>query len=112
MELTPFHLRGVSYRVGGRRILDKISAAIPARRLTGLLGPNGAGKTTLLRLLAGLRRPAEGRIELEGRDLTEWSSADRARRIAVPQSPAVGFGFTVEEVVAMGRHPFLKRLQP
>lgn len=113
MELTSFQLRDVSYEVGGRQILHGLNGTIPARRLTGLIGPNGAGKSTLLRLLAGLRTPSAGRVELDGHDLAALSSTDRARHIAVvPQNPAVGFGFTVEEVVAMGRHPFLKRLQP
>lgn len=113
MELTAFTLRDVSYKIGGHRILYGLNSAIPGQRLTGLIGPNGAGKSTLLRLLAGLRQPSTGSVELEGHDLSTLSTTERARRIAVvPQNPAVGFGFTVEQVVAMGRHPFLRRLQP
>lgn len=48
--------------------LDNISAAIPKGEIVGLVGPDGAGKTTLIRLIAGLFRPTEGKIRVDGRD--------------------------------------------
>jgi molybdate transport system ATP-binding protein len=49
---------------------------VPPGPVVGLLGPNGAGKTTLLRILAGLLRPDEGRVELDGRVLDDTSTGE------------------------------------
>jgi molybdate transport system ATP-binding protein len=56
-----------------------VELAIRAGEIAALLGPNGAGKTTVLRALAGLLRPAEGRVVLDGRVLE-----DAARRVHLP----------------------------
>ena len=45
----------------------------------GLIGPNGAGKSTLVNVLSGFDRPDAGAVELEGREITGWSSHRRAR---------------------------------
>jgi iron complex transport system ATP-binding protein len=79
--------------------------------MIGLLGPNGSGKTTLVKLLAGVLHPQQGRILLEGRDLSVWGRRAIARRIAVvPQEVQVPFAFTVEQMVALGRTPFVRLL--
>lgn len=51
---------------GGREVFDGVSFAVPAGGLMQLRGPNGAGKSSLLRLIAGLVRPAAGRLALDG----------------------------------------------
>lgn len=56
-------------KTGTVRALEEISAAIPAGAMTGVVGPDGAGKTTLLRHLAGLLRPASGKVEVLGHDM-------------------------------------------
>lgn len=113
MDVNPLQVQTVWYSIGNSEILRDLSAAIPNQSLTGLIGPNGAGKSTLLRLLNGLRKPSQGRILLNGRDVHSIPDRERAREIAMmPQNPGIGFGFTVGEIVAMGRHPFLSRLAP
>jgi iron complex transport system ATP-binding protein len=73
-----------------------------------VLGPNGSGKTTLLRLLGGLLPAASGRITIDGRDVLHMTRRDLARRIAVvPQETRLSFGYSVLEVVLMGRYPHL-----
>lgn len=73
-----------------------------------LIGPNGSGKTTLLRLLSGFLRPDRGEVRLRGTPLTQYSRREVARRVAVvPQTLEVPFAFTVEELVLMGRTPYL-----
>src|SRR5213079_3671313 len=62
--------RDVSRQYAGRRIVDRISFAVPRGAFYSLLGPSGCGKTTALRLVAGFDQPNEGRILVEGRDLT------------------------------------------
>jgi ATP-binding cassette subfamily F protein 3 len=57
-------LSGVTYRIGGRRLLDHASAQIPEGAKVGLVGRNGAGKSTLLDLIRGVLQPDAGTIEL------------------------------------------------
>ena len=66
-----------SYRK--RRIVDHASLDIAASEVVGLLGPNGAGKTTTFYMTIGLVRPDQGRILLDGRDITHLPIHKRAR---------------------------------
>ena len=89
-------------------VLRGVSLTVPAGGFVGILGPNGSGKTTLLRLLAGTRRPARGRVTLDGADLSRVSRAATARRMAVvPQETHPAFEYTALEIVLMGRYPHL-----
>src|SRR5690625_2378645 len=53
-------IKDVTLRLGGRVILERLSASIPAGKVTAVLGPSRAGKTTLMRLALGQLRPASG----------------------------------------------------
>jgi iron complex transport system ATP-binding protein len=100
----------LSYRAGGRQLVDGVNLALEPGQVHALLGPNGAGKTTLLRLLAGELAPSAGSIELNGRTLAAMAPGERARQRAVlPQSHALSFGFTAAQVVALGRLPCPRR---
>jgi ABC-type multidrug transport system ATPase subunit len=57
-------VESVSVRVGRATLLDRVDVTIPAGRLVAVAGPSGAGKTTLLEVMAGLRKPAAGRVAL------------------------------------------------
>src|SRR3954467_9178732 len=59
--------RGLVKRYGELTAVDGVDLTVPAGAVYGLLGPNGAGKTTFMRILFGLIRPDEGRVELFGR---------------------------------------------
>ncbi len=60
-------LDGVTLRLGGRTVLDRISLEIADHEFVGVLGPNGAGKTTLMRAILGLIPASVGRITVHGR---------------------------------------------
>jgi iron complex transport system ATP-binding protein len=97
--------RDLVYAVDGRRLLDGVSLELRPGQVHAVLGRNGAGKSTLLRLLAGELRPQSGQIVLNGRPLEAWPLRQRARQRAVlPQAESLRFGFTVEQVVALGRY--------
>lgn|SRR5487761_2150284 len=64
---TAVRTDGLEKRFGNRVALEQCTISIPVGAVTALVGPNGAGKTTLLRLLAGLRRPTAGTVEVLGR---------------------------------------------
>lgn len=102
-------LRGVSVDFGpGSFRLHPIDLAIRRGEVFGIIGPNGSGKTTLLRTMAGLLAPCSGQVLFEGEPLDARTPAARARSIAyVPQEAALSFPFTVQEVVLMGRYPYL-----
>lgn len=77
-ELT---LQQVSYRYpgGSRYALDGISGTFSAGKLYAVIGPSGSGKSTLLSLMAGLDRPTEGSLQLNGSDYRSLN-LDRCRR--------------------------------
>ncbi len=62
-------LRGVTRRFGGVTALARVDLKIGPGELLGVIGPNGSGKTTLLNTIAGLYRPDEGTIKLDGQDI-------------------------------------------
>ncbi len=64
-------LRGLRKRFGPIVAVDGVDLDLPAGKLIAFLGPSGCGKTTLLRLIAGLETPNEGRVLLDGEDVTE-----------------------------------------
>ncbi|MEU3301628.1 ABC transporter ATP-binding protein [Streptomyces sp. NPDC006678] len=69
----------VGVRFGGVRALHGVGIGLRPGEICGLIGPNGAGKTTLFDVLSGIRRADEGRILLEGADITRRSPVWRAR---------------------------------
>lgn len=98
--------QGVHFRYRKRYILQNIDVQLMPGESVALLGANGSGKSTLIRLLLGLLSPDQGQILLHGRPLSSYSSRERARQIAyVPQAQRLSFPYTVEAMVAMGRHP-------
>jgi putative ABC transport system ATP-binding protein len=94
-----FELSEVSLARGDRRVLDSLSAAIPAGA-TAIVGPSGAGKSTLLRLLNRLADPDAGTISFRGKPLGEYEPLALRREVSlVPQLPALLEG-TVESNLA------------
>ena len=98
---------------GGDAPLRDVSLRVSAGELVAVLGPNGAGKSTLLRVMSGSLVAYAGEVRLFGERVGSVSAGGRtmdrrdiARRVAVvAQIESVAFGFTVREVVAMGRAP-------
>lgn len=101
----------ISYDPRRAPILSGLTLGVRAGEFVGVVGPNGSGKSTLIRALSRALRPACGAVLLDDRDLFRRVSArDSARAIGVvPQSAGVSFGFTVREIVRMGRAPHLPR---
>lgn len=100
--------RDVGWTVEKVTVLDGVSLSGEPGRVTGLLGPNGSGKTTFLSLLAGLRKPSTGAVEVgyPPRSLRRMRPKTRARTLAlVEQHATTGLQLTVQQVVELGRIP-------
>lgn len=90
-----------------RTVLSKLSFTLEEGGIYGLLGANGAGKTTLMRLIAGIQPLEEGSIHVEGHNLQNMSAKERSRWVSyIPQVHQINFGYSVREVVTMGRYPY------
>lgn len=96
-------LTEVSAQLGRRRVLHEVSFSVRAGELLAICGANGAGKSTLLKAVLG-EVPMTGCVHLNGVDIAKARPAALARlRAVLPQDSEVAFGFTLGEVVGMGR---------
>lgn len=102
----------VSYLSAGysRPIVEDVNLEIPSGTLHGIVGPNGAGKSTLLTVLAGLKRPITGEVQIDGIDVFQVPIKQRAHILAyMPQDTHVHGDLTVQEVVELGRYAHRSR---
>lgn len=93
------HAEGLSKVYKRRRVVDHVDVNLRQGEIVGLLGPNGAGKTTTFYMIVGLIEPLEGKIRLDGTDITRMPMYKRARRGIgyLSQEPSVFRKLTVEE---------------
>jgi branched-chain amino acid transport system ATP-binding protein len=68
-------VRGVSKRFAGRVALEDVSLEVARGSITGVIGPNGSGKSTLFNIIAGTLQPDQGRVFVDGKDITGISAA-------------------------------------
>ncbi|WBB58901.1 ABC transporter ATP-binding protein [Streptomyces sp. WMMC500] len=105
-------IEGVSVSLGSVKVVVNAALEAPAGTLIGLIGPNGAGKSTLIRTVYRHLRPESGTVRVDDRDVWSMKPRPAAQLIAgVPQETKVTFDVTVEELVAVGRTPYLQALQ-
>jgi branched-chain amino acid transport system ATP-binding protein len=77
--VTVLAVRGLTWTVGGTRIVDDVTFDVADGEFVAVIGPNGAGKTSLFNLISGLVRPTAGSVTLDGVDLTAAPPHRRAR---------------------------------
>ena len=80
--------RNLVWGVRRRTIVSDVSLDVAQGETLGLIGPNGSGKSSLLRLLAGLKRPQSGAVEIEGQDIARIPRRALARQLAFVQQSA------------------------
>jgi ABC-2 type transport system ATP-binding protein len=90
-------------RYGSQWALQGCTLEIPRGTVTALVGPNGAGKTTLLRLAVGLTRPSAGSVRVFGLDPRDEAAEALPRVGFLAQEHPLYGGFTVEEMLRVGR---------
>jgi lipopolysaccharide export system ATP-binding protein len=84
---------------GKRQVVQGVSLEVKQGEIVGLLGPNGAGKTTTFYMVVGFIQPNEGRVYLEGDDITDLPMYKRAKRGIgyLPQEPSIFRKLSVED---------------
>ena len=99
---------GVTVRYGEKTVLDGVDLTVRPGEWWMVLGPNGAGKSTLISAFSRTI-PYTGRVAVLGRDARICKSGEWAQMVGVlEQHHAAGYGFTVEEVVSLGRYAYRK----
>ena len=88
---------------GGEKVILQDIDLTVNERFVAVTGPNGSGKSTLAKLIAGIERPTAGRIFLDGKDITELSVTERARRGVsfAFQQPVRFKGLTVKDLISL-----------
>ncbi|OEU47661.1 MAG: iron ABC transporter [Desulfobacterales bacterium S3730MH5] len=105
-----FEINRIRFSYGNNMVLHDLSIKMEPGRFYGIVGPNGCGKTTLLDILVRDKKPESGTVRYNGKGLGEYTRKDMARSIAlVPQDFYIHFPFTLEEIILMGRHPYISR---
>ena len=96
--------RGLGRHFGGLQAVADVSVSVPEGQVLGVIGPNGAGKSTFINLVTGHIKPTEGRVLIDGKDLTgarPWAIA-HARVARTFQIVKPFRGMSVRENVAIG----------
>ncbi|MFS8214283.1 ABC transporter ATP-binding protein [Paenibacillus polymyxa] len=97
---------GLTRAYGEFHALKNISWSVDEGTWWGIIGPNGSGKSTLLHLLSGVDQPTSGNVHIYGKKVGSYSRKELSRLIAVLQQEGLPpVGYTVREVVEMGRFP-------
>ncbi len=101
-ELADFlQFQGVTKRFGPLTAVNSVTFGVQRGEFFSLLGPSGCGKTTLLRMLAGFEQPDEGRILLDGRDITRLPP-DKRQVNTVFQNYALFPHLSIRDNIAFG----------
>ena len=105
-------LRDVEVRFGGPAVVTGVSFRVEPGAFVGLVGANGSGKTSLLKVIARMLVPAAGNVFIAERAIESYGRRELARMIAAvwPRMP-LSFGFTVRQLVLLGRTPHLPPLR-
>jgi iron complex transport system ATP-binding protein len=107
MELN---IQNINFSYENNPVIRELSCRFFPGNFYGIVGPNGSGKTTLLDMISGFMAPDTGGILLEKIDISKLSKRIIAQKIAlVSQNYYINFPFSVEEIIMMGRHPYIDR---
>jgi iron complex transport system ATP-binding protein len=103
-------VKALSYKAGGKKLLDNLSFDAGKGELLAILGANGAGKSTLMKLLCREIKPFSGQITINGKELDNYRLEDLAKtRAVLSQHNTISISFQVNELVLMGRYPHFQQ---
>lgn len=111
--MSLLELRDAAFSYGDRRIFEHLSFTLEPGEIFCTVGPNGCGKSTLLDCLLGLNKLEAGEVLISGTNINDYKPRELASHIAyVPQDHRVSFGYTVLDIVSMGRSYEAKIFEP
>lgn len=97
---------GLTLALRDRPVLQAVNGLLQEGQITVVLGANGAGKSTLLSVLAALRSPDEGTVEVDGANVFGMTATERGKLIGLlPQQAEIHWNVNVRSLVALGRMP-------
>lgn len=105
-------LKNIKLKYGDYEVLRDISFNIKKGEFTSIIGPNGAGKSTVLKAIMKNIELASGDISIKGKSIKNITHKEKACIIGfVPQEFNISFDFTVYDIVAMGRNPYIAKFK-
>jgi iron complex transport system ATP-binding protein len=103
-----YELTDISLRIQNKQILEQISLTLQAGLFTAVVGPNGAGKSSLLKVMAQEYDHYQGRVCINKKLSTAYTPKELSLvRAVLPQNANVQFGFSVLQIITLGRHAHL-----
>ncbi|AKH98864.1 amino acid/amide ABC transporter ATP-binding protein 1, HAAT family [Hoeflea sp. IMCC20628] len=104
------HVDNIQLSFGGVNALSGVSVHAEAEKITAVIGPNGAGKTSLFNVISGFYKPNQGKVVLDGQDISGLKPAARAYcgMSRTFQNIALFHGMSVLDNVKLGAHTKLK----
>lgn len=100
-------IKNLKKSYGDKNVVDDVSFEIPKGKVISFIGPNGAGKSTVMNMISRLIARDGGKVEFEGKDITDWKSKELSKCLAIlTQTNHITMKLTVRELVSFGRFPY------
>jgi len=105
-------VENLSHSYGREKVLNNINVNIENDHFITVVGPNGSGKTTFIKKLLRNFKLTKKTIFLDNKDVVDYKSREFAKKIAaVQQNTNINYDFSVEDIVLMGRTPYIERFK-
>lgn len=103
---------GITFSYTTDEVIKDISLTLEHGEFISIIGPNGAGKSTILKILCGILKPKKGDVFIFDKNIEDISSKICAQQIGfVPQETLFSLNFCVEDIILMGRYPYLRTFE-
>lgn len=96
-------------RYGEKAVLSNVTLELPKEKIIAFIGGNGTGKSTLLSLITRTLSKSEGKVMVDGTELSDWNNRELAKKLSIlRQANDLNIRLTVRELVAFGRFPYTR----
>ena len=96
-------------RYGEKTVLSSVTLELPKEKIIAFIGGNGTGKSTLLSLITRTLPKSEGKVMVDGTELSDWNNRELAKKLSIlRQANDLNIRLTIRELVAFGRFPYTR----